>query len=310
MNNSFCTILSKERLYQSIALFFSLYEVMDDFCVFVLCVDDETYKLLTKINLKKIKLIQIADLNDKSLYSLRNERKLNEFCWTLKPIFIESLLCKFSSIKRITFIDSDLFFFSSPIEIFRNQPKPSILLSKSEVYVPSFSPEFNNQIQKLIGNYNSGFISFKNNNISLLCLKWWKMKCLEKCSDTIENNSFGDQKYLDLIPTYFQSVSDIKTPGVNIGHWNYAKYNFQIIDEKCFIDNSKLICYHFSGFRIMSKNDIIQLYELRSINSPFIYSIYKNTIKKIIADIQEIAPYFNGFSNEEDMTTSILKINP
>ncbi|MDD7793360.1 putative nucleotide-diphospho-sugar transferase [Clostridium sp. 'White wine YQ'] len=275
----------------------------------MLCIDDETYSLLSKINFNHVILITLNELKDDSIIKLRKERKLNEFCWTLKPIFIESLLCNYYSLERITFIDSDLYFFSNPTIIFENQPTSSVLLSCSDVYVPSFSPIINGLVEDLTGKYNSGFISFKNDLTSKLFLKSWKVKCIERCSDNIDNNSFGDQKYLDTLPYTFENISSISTPGVNIGHWNYARYKFHILDGMCFIDKSKLICYHFSGFRIVSKTQIFQLYEFNRIDFPFIYSFYKNVIKDIIVDIEQIDPYFNGFSTEGNMSTCIIKLN-
>lgn len=309
MISGFCTILSKGRLYQAIALFISLYEVMDDdYPMFVLCMDDDTYRLLYRMNLKNIIITHIKDLQDEGLQSLRQRRKLNEFCWTLKPIFIESLLVKYPSLKRITYVDSDLFFFSDPSIIFKNQPHCSILLSNAEVFIPSFTPELTSFMQDLTGKYNSGFISFKNDIIGLQCLKWWKDKCIEKCSDNVQIGSFGDQKYLDFMPSLFDNVCDIITPGVNIGHWNYAKHRFYLLNEKWFIDESELICYHFSGFRIISKNEIVQIYEPDRIDFPLIYLIYRYIIKNIISSIEIIEPTFNGFATEEDMTTGSVKL--
>jgi hypothetical protein len=309
VNTAFCTILSKARLYQAVAFFGSMYEVMKDFSLFVLCVDDEAYELLKKMNWRNIIITHINDLQDAELKSLRVSRKLSEFCWTLKPIFIEHLFINNPTLERITYADSDLFFFSDPAIIFKNQPEASVLLSRSDVFVPSFSPEFTEFMQDLTGKYNSGFISFKNNQEACDCLKWWKEKCIESCSVDLKPGSFGDQKYLDFMPSLFNGIWDIATEGVNIGHWNFAKYRFHVLNGKWYIDDSELICYHFSGFRLISKTEIAQIYEPSRIDFPFIYSIYKEILKYAISAVEKIDPSFNGFATQDDMTSGSIQLN-
>jgi hypothetical protein len=309
MNSAFCTILSKARFYQAIAFFGSMYEVMNDFNLHVLCVDDEAYNLLKKMNWRNITVTHLNNLQDEGLQGLKQKRKLSEFCWTLKPIFIEYLMKNNPTLERITYVDSDLFFFSNPSVIFENQAYASVLLSRGDVYVPSFSPQFTDFMQDLTGKYNSGFISFKNDAKGIECLKWWKKKCIDNCSADLKVGSFGDQKYLDFMPSLFQGVYDISTIGVNIGHWNYARYRFHVFNGKWYVDQSKLICYHFSGFRIISKNDIAQIYEPGRIDFPFVYQIYKEIIKHVISTIEGIEPKFNGFATQEDMTSGSIKLD-
>src|SRR3954471_21524855 len=81
----FCTILTKGRLYQGLALLHSLNQVMGgDFFLFIHCVDDESYSLLKKKKCKKLKLIRDKKLN-KGIQLLKEQRKIHEYCWTLKP---------------------------------------------------------------------------------------------------------------------------------------------------------------------------------------------------------------------------------
>lgn len=291
----FCMVVSRTRLIQAIACFLSLYKTMDNFKVYILCVDEKCYEFLKKINFDKIVLVTISELNREDLLAIKASRKLNQYCWTLKPGFIKYTLTLEESIKRVTYIDSDLFFYKNPNIIFENQPYASVLLSSGEVFLPMYSKEVNNTIQSLTGNFNSGFISFKNDIDGLACVNLWDKMCVESCTSNPEDNKFGDQKYLDDMPFLFNNIYEITTQGVNIGHWNYLKYKFTVLNDNILVNNSKLIFYHFSGFRIISKYDIRQVHEQDRENIPFIYQVYRRALEKIIDDVEKIDPEFKEY---------------
>ncbi|MCK9478222.1 MAG: hypothetical protein M0R40_01800 [Firmicutes bacterium] len=301
MNNVFCTVVSKLRLYQLVAFVMSVHEVLDNFLIYVLCVDDDSFNLLNKIQFNNVRLVHLCSFNDKRLLSLKNERALNEYCWTLKPFFIYHLIKKNNFIERITYVDSDLFFWRNPEKIFLNQPDSSILLSKGNLVIPFLEKEIIQKLQELMGLYNSGFISFKNDKIGRSCIKWWKEKCLNSCINTPQEGQFGDQKYLDDIPALFKNTEVIKTPGVNIGHWNNLGHEFCLTEGKITVDGDELICYHFSGFRIVNKDTIITIHEIGRVDTPFFYQIYKEILKKIINMVCKADKDFDGFANKEDL---------
>lgn len=294
-NSVFCMVVSSTRLIQGMACFFSLYRNVKNFKVYILCVDDKCYEFLNKIKFFNLILVKISELNRKDLLELKSKRKLNQYCWTLKPSFVNHVFNLDDSIERVTYIDSDLFFFQNPNIIFKNQPDASVLLSSGEIFLPMYSKKFNHYMQSLTGNFNSGFISFKNDINGVECVNWWEKMCIDSCTSNPEDNKFGDQKYLDDIPFLFENVQEITTPGINIGHWNYPKYTFSIIDDNVMVNNSKLIFYHFSGFRIISKCDIRQVHEQDRINIPFVYQIYRKILKDIIEDVEKIDPNFKEY---------------
>lgn len=294
-NSVFCMVVSSTRLIQAIACFLSLYKTMDNFKVYILCVDEKCYEFLKKINLDKIVLVTISELNREDLLEIKATRKLNQYCWTLKPGFIKYIFTLDDSINRVTYIDSDLFFYQNPNVIFENQPDASVLLSSGEIFLPMYSKEFNHTVQSLTGNFNSGFISFKKDIDGLSCVNWWDKMCVDSCTSNPEGNKFGDQKYLDDMPFLFKNVYEITTEGINIGHWNYLKYKFTVLNDNILVNNNKLIFYHFSGFRIISKYDIRQVHEQDRVNIPFIYQIYRRALGKIIDDIEKIDPDFKEY---------------
>ncbi|MDO5518070.1 MAG: putative nucleotide-diphospho-sugar transferase [Clostridium sp.] len=300
----YCTVLSSKRLIQGIACYLSLFTVMKDFRLFILCVDDKSYQFMRDFKLPQIVCVRLDELNRRDIMEIKNSRKLNQYCWTLKPVFIRYILEHSRKIQRITYIDSDLYFLQNPEVIFENQPDKSVLLSDGKIFIPKCSREFISYVQSKTGNYNSGFISFKRDENGIACASWWDDRCMESCTEKPEDGIFGDQKYLDYMPCLFDNVGEITTPGVNIGHWNSQKYDFSVRNDEIMANNYKLIVYHFSGFRIINKYNMVQIHERERVNLPFIYDIYKKFLSDIIDEIEVLNPYYKDYFITSDIDSN------
>jgi len=285
--NGYCMILSKYRLYQGVALYRSLSDTLLNFRMFILCMDDETYDILRLLDLENVTLVKSNKLENKLLLMKKAERKLNEYCWTLKPMFIEYVMTN-SDLGRVTYIDADIYFFSDCSRIFNDGLKYSVLLSKHDF------PKKLSHIAERCGRYNSGFISFKRDKEGFKCLEWWKGKCIHWCGDKAEKGKFGDQKYLDNMPFLSKRVCEIRTSGVNIAPWNHEKYVFSLNNGEIYINNNRLIFYHYCGFRIINKTRFALTLDLDKKLIPVIYVPYTSAIQKAIDDIERINPDFDG----------------
>lgn len=297
----YCTILSKSRLYQFLALIISIsHETKDNFSFYVLCVDRESYQFLKKLGWKNITLYFHEDELNEQIVLLKKERKLHEYCWTLKASLMETIFLKNPTVKRVTYMDSDLYFWKDPETIFQNQPNSSVLLIKEEKYNPEWQKVFIQKLTEITGKYNSGFVSFKRDTNSLACLKWWKEKSIESCTINPKELKFGDQKYLDEMPKLFENVHEITTFGVNIGPWNYRKYHFLQKKNEVLINNKPLIFYHFSGIRILNSKEIKMVHNKEE-NIPFVYQNYKEVLRKALKMAHLVDPEFNGFATKDDL---------
>lgn len=299
MNSIYCTVLSSGRLYQAIAFFLSLKQVEDDAVIKTLCMDDAAFDLLHQMNFTHVDLFHVRELETPELLEKKEERDDSEYCWTLKPIWIEWLFEQ-EQAEEVTYLDADLFFYKSPQVIFQNQPNASVLLSRGDIVIPSFDPEEVKVLQKLLGRYNSGFIHFKGDEAGRKCLSWWKQECLKECKNAPREGKFGDQGYLDHMPMLFEKVEEIETKGVNIGHWNYGEYSYEEKNGRILLENGHpLICYHFSGFRIVDKGDMLQIHEKGRTDLPFFQEAYREVLLHVIESVEQVNPMFNGYAKLE-----------
>ncbi len=287
----FCNVVSKTRLYQFIALYYSIKSICDDFKVFVLCMDDDTSRLLKKARLENTVVITLEEIENEELKALKKERNIGEYCWTLKPVLLTYVLERFENVDWLTYLDADMYFYNNPRTIFADVGNCSVLLSEHN------SNEQIKFVEETVGRFNAGFISFKNNLRGKECLGWWKKLCLKWCFNTTITGQFGDQKYLEDLLILFGDVCPITIPGVNIAPWNDAKYNINSKDGILYVDENPLILYHYCGFRLIEKNTCVFMFG-NTLN-PIIHNPYMKAIKLAVNHIQSIDPCFDGCFIEE-----------
>jgi hypothetical protein len=244
-------------------------------------------------------LISAVLLEDEQLSFLRQNRLLEEYCWTLKPVLLEYILKNFANIKRITYLDADLFFYSEPDKIFEDINEYSVLLSRHD-----FSRQYK-PLERSCGMYNSGLISFSNNTEGKSCINWWKNRCYDLCSKQCRNNQFGDQKYLEEMPKKFNNAACIKGAGVNIAPWNHSKYTFKSHEDTVLINNEKLICYHFSGFRLVNNLQFSLNFGYEKKPNMALYKPYLQMINQLMMESQIIRPESIGYFIEKNSKKSI-----
>jgi len=230
----FCTITTKYRLYQCIAMYNSLRKFLPDANLAVLCMDEDTNKLLEKAALPGMRLIPLKQLETKEYRAVKAYRNKTEYCWTMKPVLLQYLIGSYGNFDVITYLDSDLYFFDNPLKLFAGNRKWNVLVT-------------NHKVNRKV---NSGFIAFRKNKIANKALEWWRKKCLNWCFDRIENERFGDQGYLDALRRMFNGVKYLKIPGANIAPWNCFNYDFSCKDGRLYVGRCRLIFFHFSGFRL------------------------------------------------------------
>ncbi|MGE6551253.1 glycosyl transferase [Bacillus mycoides] len=259
---NFSMIISQQRLIQGLTSYYSLENLNAKFTVWICCMDDLTYQILKKLKLKHAILIPVKDIENHELLSIKNERSLQEYCWTLKAPLCLHILTLYPEVDHIIHCDADMYFFTAPNIILDEWWKYSVFLCPQRS-----SPE----IENIHGMYQAGLVGFKNDQNSKDILTWWKDKCLEYCKDhnDVEMNRWGDQKYLNHIPNIFSNIKIMTKKGIDAAPWNVILNNTPISkkDSKILIDQDELIAFHFGSMKIINTNEF-DLWEKETLEIP------------------------------------------
>lgn len=245
----FCTYFDRHYLLRGLALYRSLKSHATPFTLWVLCFDDFTYASLAKMNLPELRPVSLEEFEqgDVSLQAAKRTRTQVEYYFTCSPSWIRYVLNKLPGDGEVvTYLDADLYFYSSPAPVFDELGSESILI------IGHRFPERLKHLEKF-GTYNVGFLSFRKDQYARECLDWWRERCLEWCYDRSEDDRFADQKYLDDWPARFQHVVVANHKGANLAPWNWARYKIEIRDNAATVDGERLIFYHFHGFKFLNR---------------------------------------------------------
>ncbi len=273
---NFSAIIDKNYISRLKALIQSLSIYCKKFNFYVISLDNETYD--TFLDKKNCIPIKIRDIHEyyPELDVIQKERDRVSYIFSLSPFYPSYLLENYPHLNHICTLDADQFFFSSPKPIFELLQTYSVLITPHR-----FSKKLVELKYTRFGKNNVSFQVFKRDEIGFSCLSLWRKQCIEWCYDREENDLYADQKYLDFWEeTFGDKVHVIQDIGLGLAPWNIENYKISKRFGNIFVDNNKLILFHYQGLRFL-KNKITYTYLNNYIENIDI-NLYKVIYKKII----------------------------
>lgn len=289
---NFCTLFDSNYLSRGIACYRSLEKHCDDFHLYIFAFDDKSYSVLQKMNLPKATIITLKQFEDPELLKVKPTRTIAEYCWTSTSSTILYVLENFD-VDNCTYIDADIYFYSSPKMIFDEMGDRSILITEHR-----YSPQYNKELKA--GKYCVQFVTFKKDERGLKALRWWRDRCIEWCYNRFEDGKFGDQLYLDDWTTRFEGVHVLQHNGGGIAAWNVQQYDFRRNGERITgIQNDgkqfDVIFYHFHYLRFY-KDGSLELGR-RILTEKVLDTFYKPYVKLLDEIKKEIEVIDNSFDS-------------
>jgi len=292
LHNQYVTIFDSNFLPQGIALNISLQRFAGQYTLWVICADDLAFKILKKLNLANIRLLNLVDLETDELRFAKKNRNFREYFWTLTPFLAKFIFNIDPSIEQIIYIDADMWLISDPSSITEEFIKSGkdILITK-HAYAKEYDQSKSN------GEFCVQFLIFKNNQKAELVRKEWELECLEWCYQEPSAGKFGDQKYLDKWPTSHGDVVHILGDLAAMqGPWNTIKFPYQ-----------RAIFHHFHGFRL-GKDYSYSLSSAYEIPAQTIQNIYEPYFLDIVLAIRLLRQHGIQYKDQlKSIKTSLFR---
>lgn len=245
---NFCTLFDSNYASKGIAMYLSLLRHTDEFVLYVMGMDRKCQEILNAWEFKYIVVECIDDVDSPELKEAKGNRSRAEFCWTCGSFFTDYFLHKYN-LPDVTYLDSDLLFFSSPqvvIEEFYRK-RASVGLAPHFTKYPLF------------GKYCVQYVYFKNDADGTACLRWWRDESLKWCYSRVENGKYGDQKYLDYFADQFGNVFETENRGVGLAYWNMNDSSFK--NGRTYYKNKSwpTVFFHYSGINVQVKDGVMTM---------------------------------------------------
>jgi hypothetical protein len=240
----YCTLFDRNYLSRGLALYASLVRHRREFRLAVLCLDNATHGALEELALPGIELVTLSSLEDSDpeLSRAKAQRSKVEYYFTCKPVLMKFLAAKHAEARKITYLDSDLFYFADPGILESAWADSAVALTPHR-----FPPRLSGRSQ--FGRFNAGWVGASCSGEGLRFIEWWRALCLQWCRLEVEANRFGDQKYLDEVPALFAGVTVFDQIGANLAPWNVGGQEIRPAAEGVCVEGNPLIFYHFHGLR-------------------------------------------------------------
>ena len=240
----FCTYFDVNYLPRARALHESLVRFVGPFRLYALCHDRAAFDAVAALGDPTFVAVDVADLeaHDPELAAVKSARNRVEYYFTCTASFCRYVLDRFADVDLVTYLDADLYFFSSPGPVYAELEGFSVGIIEHR-----FNPRVTSYSR--FGRFNVGWVSFRRDPDGLGCLDWWRERCLEWCYDRVEADRYADQKYLDAFPGLFAGVRIIEHPGANVAPWNAANHWFSARNGEVQVDGLPLIFFHFAAFK-------------------------------------------------------------
>lgn len=307
MTYTFCTLFDKNYIYRGLALHNSLMNVGIEFGLYILCLDSETFEVLTRLHMPNVTLLVLKDVEDEEVLRAKENRSQVEYYWTLASVLTYYVLEKYPAILHVAYLDSDIFFFSSPESLYKELDGGSVLIIRH-----NYSPELR-YLEKRSGIYNVGLVVFKNDQFGMACLAQWKADCLRWCYNRLEEGKFGDQMYLDSWPSSGRAVRVLQNPGGGVAPWNVAQYALSNNSGVLTVDSGyPLVFFHFHTLRMVGPGHYVphsKAYRFDPLVYTSIYEPYFASLTKVIGIVQSHFPdRAFGFVQPESMFSQLRNI--
>ncbi len=200
-----------------------------------------------------------------------------EACTALKGRALVKLLERGNP---VLYLDPDTALFGPLVDVTKVMSSSSVVLTPHQLDpVAADSPAVEEEICTLAhGIYNFGMFGVSPTDEGRRFATWWASRLEELCVDDIGRGLFVDQRWGDLVPSFFPNFSILRHAGVNFASWNMHQ-RFLTIDARgdYLVNGDPLVMFHFTkalgiGFEIA---------KMKMANNPIVADLWRWYLERI-----------------------------
>jgi len=241
-----CTIVSLNYLPYARTLCDSFLQFHQGYRFYVLIVDrlpsgfDRT--------IEHFELITVEELGVQDFLSVAFKYDILELNTNVKPTFLKFLLAR--NIEQVVYLDPDIRVYRALDSVFGALDEHAIVLTP---HTTSPAPDDGQSESILLscGVFNLGFVAVSKRAETDTFLSWWENRCLKLAFSEQRTGLFVDQKWINLVPCFFDSIKILKSPGCNMAYWNLQERQLSQNGNAWVVNKSRsLEFFHFSGISV------------------------------------------------------------
>ncbi len=170
----------------------------------------------------------------------------------VKGQFFRYLMDRFKEEEQFVYLDPDTCVYSDFTELRAMLKDYPIVLCPHLLRPGNIDMELSSTAH---GVYNLGFLAVNRSEEGRKCIDWWAERLYLFCYDDIQRGIFTDQKWFDLVPSFFDAKI-FKHHGYDFAPWSLLGCTITNDDSGYYIEGDPLRFIHFSGFGASAENCI------------------------------------------------------
>ena len=262
MKRAACTIVSLNYLPYARVLCNSFLRHHPDCDFYVLLVDRIPAHL--DLSCEPCRVLPVEDLGIPDFLSVAFKYEILELNTNVKPTFLKWLFAQ--GYDQVVYLDPDIFVYRRLNSIFETLARSTIVITP-HCLTPNQRDPASEAVLLKGGVFNLGFVAVRRCEETAHFLDWWEQRCLSMAFFEPSKGIFVDQKWINLVPCFFESVAILKNPACNMAWWNLHERELSVRDGELVVNGSEpLEFFHFSGISMDSGD------KLSRRNSPFTLS--------------------------------------
>ena len=273
----------------------SLKKFHPDFCFHLVLCD----RILDSFNIAEEDfdhLITIDSLEIPDVQRWLFKHSVVELCTAVKGLAAKYIINNYKC-DQIIFFDPDIAIFSPLDELLSNFEDSNILITPHQLQPETISSAIvDNEISFLRhGTFNLGFLGVRNSAEGIRFLDWWANRCLHYCYADSSYGLYTDQRWMDLVPSFFEGVNILKHPGYNVANWNLSNRDVQgNLDNQILVNGEPLCFYHFSASQLI----MLEKYNLHNMTTLALEKWYKQKCQEMGQEkLGKLSCVYNYFEN-------------
>jgi hypothetical protein len=260
------TIASKNYLPYARVLFASLREHHPDFSRhLILCDQPEGYFDPAQ---EDFEVVLAEDLPIERFRHMAFRYTVLELNTAVKP-FAAQLLFEKHGLDALIYLDPDIKVYRPMAELLRALEDNDVVLTPHLTEPLEDDGRLPSELVMLqSGAYNLGFIALRRGEPARRLLAWWGRNCYQQCRNAQEEGLFVDQKWIDLVPGFFDHVCILRLPSYNAAYWNLQHRPIsRDANGHFYAAGQPLAFFHFSGFDPLSEHVLSKLTNRYDLNN-------------------------------------------
>lgn len=264
---NYCTLFDSKYAAFGLSLYRSLKRHEPSFQLFILCLDNKIYEVLSSLKLEHVVLIHQNSVFPKVVDAAREYMTPAQICWLSQPLLCRYVLDSYS-VEHVVYMDSDCYFMNPPEPLWTEISNAGTVAATR---VPHRFPPSLEYLAKVSGEFCVQFNYFDKSEGAKKVLEQWTVDCLKYNKDAPD--IYPGQISLDSWSSVSSDTYAIKDIWAGVAVWNLLNINWGKIEV------NPVIFYHFHGLYFL-ENGKCELGGFKT-PKPVVRMIYKPYLKEL-----------------------------